>query len=376
MLQRLARVRGDLLARVDALFGANPERAAVLRAMLLGDKSFVDSDTVTAFQKTSAYHILVVAGLHVGALAAFLFWICRKLRLRMEATSFITLLALAAYVGVVQDRAPILRATLMAAFYLLARPLFRRIDLLNTVALAALALLIWKPSSLADSSFELSFAAAGVIAALAVPWMARSSAPYHAALKHLWDVTRDASHAPKLAQFRIETRDAVHWISAHVPAWMSRGTSSWSAALVTLPIRTGLRLWEIVLLSAVIQWGMLPLLAADFHRISLQGPISNIPAVILTGLIVPAGFLALAMSFVWSRLALALAKGVSFAVGLLLASVGLVQPRAAHVVSDSRAAALAGDRVCLRAFCAGRSGALRRAHATRTSAQCATSQGH
>ncbi|HWF38695.1 MAG TPA: ComEC/Rec2 family competence protein [Candidatus Acidoferrales bacterium] len=337
MMQRLARLRGDLLGRVDALFGANPERAAVLRAMLLGDKSFVDSETVTAFQKTSAYHILVVAGLHVGALAAFLFWICRKLRLRMEATSFMTLLALAAYVGVVQDRAPILRATLMAAFYLLARPLFRRVDLLNTVALAALALLIWKPSSLVDSSFELSFAAAAVIAGLAVPWMARSSGPYHAALKHLWDVTRDGSHAPKFTQFRIETRDAIDWISTRVPAWMSRGTSrwttswtanwtanwpsTWTSALVTLPIRTGLRLWETVLLSTVIQWGMLPLLATDFHRISLQGPISNIPAVILTGLIVPAGFLALAMSFVWSGLALAMAKGVSFGVGLLLASV-------------------------------------------------------
>ena len=32
-----------------------------------------------------------------------------------------------------------------------------------------------------------------------------------------------------------------------------------------------LRLWEIVLLSLVIQWGMLPLLAQDFHRVSLAG---------------------------------------------------------------------------------------------------------
>ena len=41
---------------------------------------------------------------------------------------------------------------------------------------------------------------------------------------------------------------------------------------------------------AVIQWGMMPLLAQDFHRVSLAGPLSNIPAVILTGLIVPPGF--------------------------------------------------------------------------------------
>jgi len=41
--------------------------------MLLGDRSFVDSETVTAFQKTAVYHVLVVAGLHVGTLAVFFF---------------------------------------------------------------------------------------------------------------------------------------------------------------------------------------------------------------------------------------------------------------------------------------------------------------
>jgi len=83
-----------------------------------------------------------------------------------------------------------------------------------------------------------------------------------------------------------------------------------------------LRLWEIVLLSAVIQWGMMPLLAQDFHRVSLTGPISNIPAVILTGLIVPLGFLALVGSFIWSKVALILAKIVGTCAGVLLATVG------------------------------------------------------
>ena len=107
LLQRLARVRGDLLARLDALFPGQPQRAAVLRAMLLGDRSFVDSRFVTAFQKTAAYHVLVVAGLHVGALVVFFFWLCRRLRFSIVATSLLTLMALAAYVGVVQDRPPI-----------------------------------------------------------------------------------------------------------------------------------------------------------------------------------------------------------------------------------------------------------------------------
>jgi competence protein ComEC len=316
--QRLARIRGDMLARLDILFPGQPQRAALLRAMLLGDKSFVDSDVVTAFQKTSAYHVLVVAGLHVGALVVFLFWLCRKLRFPMGVTSLVTLIALASYVGIVQDRPPILRAALMAALYLCARPLFRTIELLNTVALAALVLLIWKPSSLADSSFQLSFVAAAVIAALALPWMERTSAPYRAGLRHLGDVTRDPAYPPKIAQFRIEMRAASQWLESKTPQRLVPHTSF----LLAAPVRTVLRLWDIVLLSVAIQIGMLPLLAQDFHRVSLIGPLSNIPAVLLTGLIVPLGFLALLSTFVCMRFAALLAKALGFCTGLLLATIG------------------------------------------------------
>jgi len=315
--QRLARVRGDLLLRLDALFAGQPARAAVLRAMLLGDRSFVESDVVTAFQKTGAYHVLVVAGLHVGALAVFFFWLGRRLRLSMGTISLITILALAAYVGIVQDRPPILRAALMVALYLCARPLFRRVELLNTIALAAFAILFWKPSSLGDSSFQLSFLAASVIAGLALPWMDRTSAPYRAGLAHLGDVTRDIVHAPKVIQFRIEMRMAAQWLAARLP----HAIAARSQGLLAAPVRVGLRLWEIALLSAVIQWGMMPLMAQDFHRVSLAGPLSNIPAVIMTGVIVPLGFLTLAVAFLWGRLAWALGKLLGFCAGLLLTVV-------------------------------------------------------
>ena len=328
LLQRLARARGNLLARLDALFAGQPDRQAVLRAMLLGDRSFVDSETVTAFQKTAVYHVLVVAGLHVGALAVFFFWLGRKLRFSVGAASLVTFLALAAYVGMVQDRPPILRAALMVALYLCARPFFRRVELLNTIALAALVILFWKPSLLMDSSFELSFLAAGVIAALALPWMDRTSAPYRAGLAHLGDVTRDIVHSPKVIQFRIEMRAAANWLAARMPKRFAPRAS----ALIAAPLSAGLRLWEIVLLSVVIQWGMMPILAQDFHRVSLAGPLSNIPAVILTGLIVPLGFLTLLATFVWARLSLVLARMLGFLATSLLAIVKWVSawPRVSY----------------------------------------------
>jgi competence protein ComEC len=334
LLHRLARARGNLLARLDALFAGHSDQQAVLRAMLLGDRSFVDSETVTGFQKTAVYHVLVVAGLHVGALAVFFFWLGRKFRFSVGAASLVTLLGLAAYVGMVQDRPPILRAALMVALYLCARPFFRRAELLNTIALAALVILFWKPSLLMDSSFELSFLAAGVIAALALPWMDRTSAPYRAGLAHLGDVTRDIVHSPKVIQFRIEMRAAANWLAARMP----KRFASRASTLIAAPVSAGLRLWEIVLLSVVIQWGMMPILAQDFHRVSLAGPLSNIPAVILTGLIVPLGFLTLLATFVWARLSLALARMIGFLATSLLAIVKWVGawPRVSYRIPGRR----------------------------------------
>ena len=316
-LQRCARARGDLLARLDALYAGNPRKAAVLRAMLLGDRTFLESDVVTAFQKTSAYHVLVVAGLHVAALMVFILWLCRRLRVPLGAATFVALAVLAGYLAVVQDRPPILRAAAMAAFYLLARPLFRRIDLLNTIALAGLALLVWKPSSLSDPSFQLSFLAAGVIAGLALPWIERTSQPYRAGLAHLGDVTRDATHPPRVAQFRIELRAAAKVLAGRLPSRLAAR----AGIILSLPIRGGLRLWDIVVLSLAIQLGMMPSLAQDFHRVSLTGPVSNIPAVVLTGLIVPLGYICLALTFVWRGLAMLVARALNLCVVMLLACV-------------------------------------------------------
>ena len=40
----------------------------MLKAVLLGDRSSLDSETIENFRKTGLYHLLVIAGLHVGLL--------------------------------------------------------------------------------------------------------------------------------------------------------------------------------------------------------------------------------------------------------------------------------------------------------------------
>jgi competence protein ComEC len=314
---RLARARGRLLNSINELFASQPDEGALARAMLLGDRSFVEHDRVNEYQETGVYHVMVLAGLHVGALTAFFIWAGRRLRLSLIARTFLTLAALAAYAGIVEDRPPIVRAVLMAALYLSARLLFRRMDLINIASFSALLILVARPSEIADASFILSFSAVATIGALAVPWIANTSEPYLRGLVHLTDISRDVIHAPRVIQFRMEMHAIATWLSAHLP----QPAAKYGSSLVVAPLRTGLYLWEIFILSTILQLGMLPALAYYFHRVTLAGPLANVPAVLLTGLAVPIGFFTLAASLVSRSLAGLFAKILLLLLAMLDATV-------------------------------------------------------
>lgn len=299
LFNEFARARGGFLNSLNDLFASRPDEGALARAMLLGDRSFVERDRVVDFQKTGVYHVLVLAGLHVGALAAFFLWAGRRLHLALFPRILLTLLALASYACIVEDRPPILRAVLMASVFLSAKLIYRRMDLINVAAISALGILAARPSELTDASFLLSFSAVATIGAIAVPCIARSSEPYRLALDHLSDVTRDVSHAPRVIQFRLELRAAVGWICARLP----RFAAPFGSGMLVQPFRAAFYFWEIIFISAILQLGMLPPLAYYFHRVALAGPFANIPALLLTGLAVPIGFLTLAASAVSHTLA-------------------------------------------------------------------------
>ncbi len=311
---RLASLRRQLRDEVDGLFAGKPQVAGVLRAMLLGDRSFVDRAESTDFQKTGVFHVLVIAGLHVGALAFALYWVCRKLRFTPVWRALFTLTLLFSYVAVVEQRAPVLRATLMAAIVVLGGFFFRRLDLLNSAGLAALMLLVAKPLALRDSSFQLSFLAIGCIAGLAAPWLEKTAQPYVRALRGWREVTRDAVHEPRAAQFRIDLRSMARWIGSRLPQRLGNTAEDALASGLSFT----LRVWELLVITTALQIGMLPLMARDFHRITLSGPLVNLAAVPLTGVAVPLAFLALASGLVWQPLGKIFAVPLAWLTELLL----------------------------------------------------------
>jgi competence protein ComEC len=311
---QIARVRARLRDELDTLLANDSQSAGTLRATLLGDRSFVDRDESISFQKTGVFHILVVAGLHVGALASLIFWITRKLRLSPTLTIIFVISLLAAYVAVVEVRAPVLRATLMACAVVLGGFFYRRLDLLNSAALAALAILIVRPLVIRDSSFQLTFVAIGCIAGLAIPWLAATVQPYARALRGWRDVTRDAGHEPRAAQFRLDVRATLGWIGSHSLTRAAKPIQDGIAGCLGI----GFRLWELFALTLVLQIGMLPLMAANFHRIVLSSPAVNLAAVPITGIVVPWGFVTLTVGLAWPAFAKLLAVPLAFTTKALL----------------------------------------------------------
>jgi competence protein ComEC len=311
---RFARARGSLLARAKTLFEQDARRHAVLRAMLLGDHFFLDREVSEAFQKTAVYHVLVLSGLHMAALAAAVWWIARMLRLPEGARATLTLLVLCAFVGIVEDRPPIERAAWMTSLVIVSRLLYRRTPVVNSVAVAALLLLCASPGALFDASFQLSFLAAAMIAGVALPCIERTSGPYRRALEHLGDETRDLSHPPRAAQFRLDLRALAEWLAGRLPARASR----MATATLCGAMRGSLRAWELMLVSCIVQFGMFPAMAELFHRVSLAGPVANAPAAALSVVIIPVGFLSLLSSLVWQWPGEVLARIADGSVSLLM----------------------------------------------------------
>src|SRR5207248_7294533 len=117
------------LAAIDRMFppwAAQEKDGAVLKAVLFGDRSSLDSETIENFRKTGLYHLLVVAGLHVGLIALLAALLLRLFPISEMARSSLVLAVVAAYALVVEQRAPTLRATIMIAAYLIGRMLYRQ----------------------------------------------------------------------------------------------------------------------------------------------------------------------------------------------------------------------------------------------------------
>ena len=158
---------------VETLYaGMDEESAAVTCALLTGDTSGIESGLLENVRRGGIAHIFAVSGLHIGALYAFCLFLFRKTKLSAcpRGIKFFLVAALLFFYGGVCGFSPsVVRACVMCIVLYAHMLIGVKSDLLESAGLAALLLLLVRPSFLFEVGFQLSFAACLSIGVLSRP---------------------------------------------------------------------------------------------------------------------------------------------------------------------------------------------------------------
>jgi len=261
------RLRGGIRSLLGKM---SPNAEAMYLSMLLGDQGKVTPEMRQNLSRTGTSHLLVINGMHLGAVAAItyglVFWLLRCfpwLLLRVNAVKVATLAAalpVMGYAHLAGGSPSTQRAEIMVLAYLLLMFLGRFRDVWSALALAALWILVWSPLLLFSVSFQLSFAAVVGIVYL-VPRLTNLAAR----CGKLWGPDRSVTGRQS---------------SGKIPLWRLH--------------RAGRRGLELLAVSLAASLFTAPLVAHHFQMVSLFGFLVNLVAIpLVLMLALPLGELAI-----------------------------------------------------------------------------------
>ena len=183
MASRLATGMRHGLANADL----HPGAQGLIRALSLGDRRGFREGDEEAFRRAGIAHLLAVSGLHIaflgmGVQKALHFFVGSKV------SSLVAVLAVVGFSHLVGATPSALRAALVFGLHAGGRILGIKPRAETSLALAALALLLFDPGMIVEPGFQLSFAAAsGIVLACSSPGFRRRSR-----LEQLWIVSAGA----------------------------------------------------------------------------------------------------------------------------------------------------------------------------------------
>lgn len=133
------------------------EPLRLLWAMTLGWKTALTDEVSEPFMRSGTMHIFAISGLHIALIAGILVSVLRVLRSPRWLCGVIVIPLIWSYTGVTGWQASAIRSTVMMSVIIAGWSLHRPSDLLNSLAAAALLILLWDPQQLFQASFQLSF---------------------------------------------------------------------------------------------------------------------------------------------------------------------------------------------------------------------------
>lgn len=277
--QRLVAL-ADQPTRFPAVLRLSPDDAAMLTAMLTGDRTLLGHRLRVGFERTGSFHLLVVSGMHLAIFSGLVFFLARRLRFPRVAASFTTIALSLAYALFTGFGQPVQRAFWMVTLYLCGRMLWRERHPLNAIGFAALVMLAVNPAALLDAGLQMTILSVLAVAGIAVPVAERTFAPYLRATRDLWLLPLDPSLPPRVTQFRVILRMIATPLRPIIGPWL---------AFRAFPgtIRVALLFAELVTTSLAIELLMALPMALYFHRITAVALPVNILIVPLLGILLP-----------------------------------------------------------------------------------------
>ncbi|RLD40879.1 MAG: hypothetical protein DRI89_10985 [Bacteroidetes bacterium] len=135
---------------------------AVAAAILLGYDNLMDTDLEQDFVNAGAMHILCVSGLHVGVIFLvfnLLLGFLRRNRFQRIIKALLLLLLVWSYAMLTGLSPSVQRAAVMISIFIFGNALERRGNAFNTLAASAFLLLLFNPLLIFNVGFQLSYSA-------------------------------------------------------------------------------------------------------------------------------------------------------------------------------------------------------------------------
>lgn len=150
-------LKNDIVNKIDDYF-LYPS-SAILKSLIIGDKTSLDQKIKSVFSDSGVIHILVVSGLHVGFVSVIILFVLKLFCIPLNKASLISIPFIFFYVISTGGNPPAVRAAIMLTCIFISLALDREPLIYNSIALSALVILIFRPQDLFLASFQMSYLA-------------------------------------------------------------------------------------------------------------------------------------------------------------------------------------------------------------------------
>ncbi|HPY74629.1 MAG TPA: DNA internalization-related competence protein ComEC/Rec2 [Planctomycetota bacterium] len=133
--------------------------AALVVALVLGFRISLDENILQDCIQTGVVHLLAISGMHISIVALFFYIFLQYSGLRYWLASLLVIVLCIVYAMLVGCQVSVVRATVLICVYVSSLLFVRTTSIENTLALAALLVLLWKPLEVFQPGFQLSWSA-------------------------------------------------------------------------------------------------------------------------------------------------------------------------------------------------------------------------